>query len=143
MLENLVIYSASPKNNDLTIKMTFALAEKFNSKITLLKCIYKNTPKFGLFQTSLEKENEGLLKKEAEDALSNLKIMAKQSNVSIETRLVFVDSLCEYVSGYVKKHKVDLLIADSIPPEDITNLDYKETVNRIYSNVTCPILTLK
>ncbi len=69
--------------------------------------------------------------------------IAKQNNIPLKTESSFVESLSEYVSTYVNKNKIDLFVADSTPPSDISMHDHKDIVNNIYKNIDCPILTLK
>jgi len=63
--------------------------------------------------------------------LEEFEEMAKHYNISVKTESVFVESLSEYVTGYVQKNNIDLLIANSIPPSDIAIYDHKDVVNRI------------
>ena len=143
MFENILICSFVTKNNKHVIDTSFELAKKFDSNITLLKCIHKELPTFALFHTKSEKKKQEELTKEIQKVFVETEEIAKQNNISLKTESVFVESLSGYVPTYVNKNKFDLFVADSTPPSDILMHDYKDIVNNIYKNIDCPILTLK
>ena len=132
-----------PKNNKHTIETTFEIAKKFDSSIIFLKCIHKELPTFAFFHRKSEKEKHEELTKETHLALEEVEEMAKQNNISVKTESVFVESVSEYVTTYVKKNDIDLFVPDSTPPSDISMHDHKDIVNRMYKDIDCAILTLK
>jgi len=143
MFQNILICSFSTKNNKHVIDDSFELAKKFDSKIILLKCIHKELPTFALFHTKSEKKKQEQLTKEIQKVLDETEELAKQNNISLKTESSFVESLSGYVSSYVNKNDIDLFVADSTPPSEISVNDHKDIVNNIYKNIDCPILTLK
>jgi len=143
MFQNILICSFSTKNNKHVIDVSFELAKKFDSKIILLKCIHKELPTFALFHTKSEKKKQEQLTKEIQKVLDETEELAKQNNISLKTESSFVESLSGYVSSYVNKNDIDLFVADSTPPSEISVNDHKDIVNNIYKNIDCPILTLK
>ena len=143
MFNNILICSFVPKNNKHTIETTFEIAKKFDSSIIFLKCIHKELPTFAFFHRKSEKEKHEELTKETHLALEEVEEMAKQNNISVKTESVFVESVSEYVTTYVKKNDINLFVPDSTPPSDISMHDHKDVVNRIYKYIDCAILTLK
>jgi len=143
MFNNILICSFVPKNNKHTIETTFKIAKKFDSSIIFLKCIHKELPTFAFFHRKSEKEKHEGVTKEMQLEQEEFEEMAKKNNISIKTEGVFVESLSEYVATYVKNNNIDLFVADSSPPSDITLHDYKDVVNHIYKDIDCAILTLK
>ena len=132
-----------PKNNEHTIDTTIELAKKFDSNVIVLKCIHKELPTFAFFHRKSETKKHEELTKETHLALEEVEEMAKQNNISVKTESVFVESVSEYVTTYVKKNNIDLFVPDSTPPSDISMHDHKDIVNRIYKDIDCAILTLK
>ncbi|MFB5607614.1 MAG: hypothetical protein ACE5RI_05910 [Candidatus Nitrosomaritimum yanchengensis] len=143
MFENILICSFAPENNKHVIDTSFEIAKKFNSKIIYLKCIHKELPTFLLFHTPAEKKKQEKLTKKMQETLDEARKEARNNNIAMTTESVFVESLAEYVTNYVNRKEIDLFIADSKPPGDITMHDHKDIVNHIYKNIDCPILTLK
>jgi len=122
--------------------MTFALAQSFRSRVTVLTCIH-NVPMFGVFETRSEKQRRAELILDAQKSLETITKLAQAHNVHLETKIELTDSISESVVSYIKSHNIDLLIVDSNPPKEIKDEDYKETINRVYKSINCPILTLK
>lgn len=109
----------------------------------MLKCFHKDLPTFTLFHTKSEKRKQDNLIQETRLELEKVEEMAKSFDVSIKTECVFVESLIEYITTYVQKNNIELLVADSNPPSDMNIQDHKDIVNRIYKNIECHVLTLK
>ena len=143
MFNNILICSFVPENNKNAIDAAMELAKKFNSDITSLKCIHEELPTFALFHTKSEKKKKEKLSQEIKNAFEDTEKMADDHNISIKTESVFVESLSEYVTAYIKDKKIDLFVPDSTPPPDITLHDHKDIVNQIYKNIDCAVLTLK
>ncbi len=143
MFNNILICSFVPKNNMHTIDTTFEIAKKFDSSIVFFKCIHKELPTFAFFHRKSEKDKHEGVTKEMQLELEEFEEMAKKNNISTKTEGVFVESLSESVISFVKKNNIDLFVADSTPPSDISLHDHKDVVNRIYKDIDCAILTLK
>jgi len=143
MFKNILICSFVPKNNKVAIETTFELAKKFDSSVIFLKCIHEELPTFAFFHRKSEKKKHEEVTKEIQLALEEIEEMAKHHNVSVKTESAFVETLSEYVIEHVKKNNIDLFVADSSLPADISTHDHKDVVNRIYKEIDCAILTLK
>jgi len=143
MFNNILICSFVPENNEASLDTVFTLAKKFDSNIVLIKCFHKDLPRFMLFHTKSEKRKENELLQETQLELKKVEELAKSYDVFVKTEYVFVESLSEYITSYVHKNHIDLLVADHIPPSDISVQDHKDVVNRIYKNIECSVLTLK
>lgn len=143
MFQNILVVFITLKHTSDTYEAAFELAKKFNSKITFLKCIVKPTPTFGFFHTKKETE---IHQKELEDAKKSfLEIgdLALKHVVSIKTKVESVESFPEFLVSYVEENNVDLLIIDSHSLDEAENQDHKSTINKIFEEISCPLLTLK
>lgn len=143
IFQKILVCSFVTNNNLESIKIAFTLAQKFDSDVILLKCLHKESPTFGLFQTKSEKKKEKSINEKTQSSFDEVTEIAKNYNISLKTESVFVESVSEYITSYVDKNAIDLLVADSTPPLDINLQDHKDVVNRIYKNIECPVLTLK
>ena len=140
MFDNIVIVFFTVKNTESVYTTAFSIAKKFESKVDVLKCIYKEPPKFVVFETKSEKAKNA---KKLEDAQNSLKVLEKiagEDKISIKTQVDFTEELSEHVIKFVKAHKVDLLIMDTHQHHD--GEENKDLVNRIYQEIECPLLTL-
>ena len=69
--------------------------------------------------------------------------LAKKFDVSIETKVESVESFSDFLVQYIDENHVDLLIIDSHSLDKAEHDDHKETINKIYEEISCPLLTLK
>jgi len=140
MFDNIVIVFFTVENTESVYTMAFSIAKKFEAKVDILKCIYKEPPKFVVFETKSEKVKSAKKLEDAQNSLNALEKIAAESNLSIKTQVDFTEELSEHVVKFVKSHKVDLLIMDTHQHHD--GEENKDLVNRIYQEVDCPLLTL-
>ena len=126
-----------------TYEATFEIAKKFNSKITFVKYIMKEPPKFGFFETSGEKKQHKDELKEAQESLARLEQKAKKENLTVTSQAISTESFAEDLISYIESNKVDLAIIDVHSLDEAEELEHKDLVHKIFKNTSCPILTLK
>ena len=141
MFENILVVFFTFENTEHVTSMAFSIAKKYEAKVDVLKCIYKEPPKFVVFETKSEKKQHQQRLADAQDSIKPLEAIAKESGLSFQSEVVFTEELSEYVTTYVKSNKVDLLIMDTSQHHE--GEDNKDLVNRIYKEIDCPTLTLK
>lgn len=143
MFQNILVVFVTPEHTDHTYEAAFELAKKFNSKITFLKCIVKPTPAFGFFDTKDEKEAHKKELEEADKSFDEIEDLAKKFEVAVSTKVKSVESFSDFLVEYIDENHVDLLIIDSHSISKAEHDDHKETINKIYEEISCPLLTLK
>jgi len=143
IFENILVVFITLEHTEHTYDAAFELAKKFNSKITFLKCIMQPYPIFGFFHTKKEKESHKKELQEAEKSLHEIEDLAKKFDVSIETLVESVESFPDFLVSYIKKNHTDLLIIDSHSLDEAAHQDHKATINKIFEEISCPLLTLK
>ncbi len=143
MFQNILVVFITHGHTGHTYEAAFELAKKFNSEITFLKCIVKRAPTFGFFHTKGEKESHKKELEEAEKSFDEIEEEAKKFDVSIKTLVESVESFPDFLVSHIKKNHVDLLIIDSHSLDEAKHQDHKATINKIFEEVSCPLLTLK
>ena len=143
MFQNILVVFVTPEHTEHTYKAAFEMAKKFSSKITFLKCIVKPTPTFGFFHTKSEKKSHEKELEEADKSFDEIGQLATKFEVSIETKVESVESFSDFLVQYIDDNHVDLLIIDSHSLDKAEHNDHKETINKIYEEISCPLLTLK
>ena len=119
------------------------IAKKFDSNITLLMCIHDEPTTFTFFSTKKEKRKKETQIEKSKEFLDLLEKEAKADGIFLKIEFLVTEKVMESTVDFVVKNDVDLLIIDSPQLDKIEHEDHKETVNKIYKSVTCPILTLK
>jgi len=76
-------------------------------------------------------------------ATLNPEQLAEKFQVVIITKVESVESFSDYLVSYIEDNHVDLLIIDSHSLTKAEHDDHKETINKIYEEISCPLLTLK
>lgn len=143
MFQNILVVFRTLEHTEHTYEVAFELAKRFNSKITFLKCIVKPAPTFGFFHTKSEKETHEKELQDAEKSFNEVGDLAIKFSVSIKTKVESVDSFSDFLVSYIEENLVDLLIIDSHSLDKTRQEDHKETINKIYEEISCPLLTLK
>ena len=142
MFTNILVTFVTSTNTGHTSDVAFEIARKFNSKITFLKCLEKDPPKYGFFDSKGQVEEHQEEIKTAQESLNILVEKAKKLNVPVDSKIESTESLSNFLVSYVKENAYDLLIIDSHSLDEVHIEDHKEMINRIYTKLSCSILTL-
>ena len=143
MFQNILVVFITLEHTEHTYDAAFELAKKFDSKITFLKCIVEPIAMFGFFHTKKEKESHKKELQDAEKSLHEIENIAKKFDVSINTLVESVESFPDFLVTYIEKNHTDLLIIDSHSLDEVAHQDHKATINKIFEEISCPLLTLK
>lgn len=143
MFQNILVVFVTTEHTKHTYEVAFEMAKKFSSKITFLKCIVKPTPTFGFFHTKSEKKSHKKELEEADESFDEIEQLAAKFAVSIQTKVESVESFSDFLVAHIDENHVDLLIIDSHSLDKAEHDDHKETINKIYEEISCPLLTLK
>ena len=143
MFQNILVVFITLEHTEHTYDAAFELAKKFDSKITFLKCIVEPIAMFGFFHMKKEKESHKKELQEAEKSLHEIEYLAKKFDVSINTLVESVESFPDFLVTYIEKNHTDLLIIDSHSLDEAEHQDHKATINKIFEEISCPLLTLK
>jgi len=123
--------------------MGLALAKKFDSKLSVIECVYKTHPKFYFFESKSDKKmmQEQIYKLKNE--LKKWKELAQKEGIKINTKFALADSIAHWVIDYVKEHDIDLLIVDYPKLSLIEANHYDDIINMIHHKAHSHILTMK
>ena len=142
MFKKILVTFVTSTHSGHTSDVAFELAKKFNSKITFLKCLEKAPPKYGFFESKGQKEDHQKDIDEAKDSLKAIEERAKKLNVPVDSKIESTESVSNFLGSYTKSNHFDLLIIDSHSLDEVHLEDHKEMINRIYTDLSCSILTL-
>ena len=143
MFEKILVAFVTSTHSGHTSDVAFEIAKKFNSKITILKCLEKAPPEYGFFESKGQKEEHQEDINEAKNSLKVLEEKAKKFNISVDSKIESTESLSHFLVSYVKENHYDLLIIDSHSLDEVHLEDHKEMINRIYTKLSCAVLTLE
>ena len=142
MFQNILVTFVTSTHTGHTSEIAFEMAKKFESKITFLKCIETAPPKFGFFESKGQKKEHQDELEEAKESLHSLEEKAKKLNIPVGTKIESTESISNFLVSFMRSNSFDLLIIDSHSLDEIHLEEHKEMINRIYTKISCSILTL-
>ena len=142
MFKKILVTFVTSTNSGHTSEVAFELAKKYDSTITFLKCIEKEPPEYGFFESKGQKIEHKEQLEEAKHSLDKLEQRAKELNIPVELQAESTESISNFLVSYVKSNNYDLLIMDSHSLDEVHLEDHKDMINRIYTKLSCSILTL-
>jgi hypothetical protein len=123
--------------------VALGMAKKFESNLTVIECVLREPSKFGFFDTKKEKDTVQKQMKLAQSILKKLEKAASEAGLSIKTKVALTGSISDWLIGYVKDHKTDLLIMDHPHLSDFEESYYEDIIYSITHEVRVPLLLLR
>jgi len=143
LFKNIAVAIITPTHTKRSFNVGLALAKKFDSKLSIIECVYKIPPKFYFFETKSDKKIlQGQITKLKKE-LKKWKEIAQKGGIKINTKFALTDSIAHWVIDYVKEHEIDLLIVDYPKISLIEENHYDAIINMIHHKSHCHILTTK
>ena len=146
IVKNILVTTAFSKNSDFALLRALEIAEKFNSKITLLHVIQK-TRTDNFLDNPLKKwlpERLWLTTKEYKETLLQEKIQPLlQKNLNIRYFVISQGKPAQKILQYTKKNKIDLLISGAHGKYTIRDTFVGTTAEYIAKHTKCPVLIVK
>ena len=143
MFKNIAVAIITPTHTKKSFDIGLALTKKFDSKLSVIECVYKIAPKFYFFETKSDKKISQEQTSKLEQELEKWKEIAQKDGIKINTQLALTDSVAHWIIDYVKEHKIDLLVVDYPKLSIIEANHYDEIINVIHHKSHCHILTTK
>ena len=143
MFKNIAVAIITPTHTKRSFDIGLALAKKFNSKLSVIECVYKIPPKFYFFETKSDKKITLRQISKLKDELTRWKDIAQKDGIKINTKFALTDSVAHWVIDYVKEHKVDLLVVDYPKLSLIEENHFDDIINMIHHKAHCHVLTTK
>jgi len=143
LFKNIAVAIITPTHTKRSFGMGLELAKKFDSKLSVIECVYKIPPKFYFFETKSDKKiTQGQISKLKKE-LKKWKEIAQKDGIKINTKFALTDSIAHWVIDYVQEHEVDLLIVDYPKLSMIEENHFDDIIKMIHHKAHCHILTTK
>ena len=129
------------KTGDKAFNGALQLAKKFESRITVLSCLEKEST-FVFFETESDKKSVKKRNKAMQEKISNLEQLAEKHDIKCNSKITNCSLASKCIVSYVKSHKIDLIVmskSSKISPEKIY---HDSTVNHVYNHVDCPMFNI-
>ncbi len=124
-------------------KVALDIAQKYDSKITLITCVEKDTWHHKFYDARAYTQ---LLKKQskiAEKSMEKLEVMANKVGVNIRLQILQSISVVKDITTFAKSRKMDLIVMSSHGRTGLDKLIIGSVANGVIQRTRCPILLIK
>jgi len=132
---------SSPSNN--AFKVALDIAQKYNSKITLLTCVEGDAWHHKFYDARADSE---LLKKQSKIAtkyMEKLEDSANRAGVKIKLQILKSTSVVKDITTFAKSRKIDLIVMSSHGRTGLDKIILGSVANGVVQRSTIPVLLIK
>jgi nucleotide-binding universal stress UspA family protein len=132
---------SNPSNH--AFKVALDIAQKYDSKITLLTCIERDTWRHYYFDSRIYSQLVIKKSKIAKKSMEKLEVMANKVNVSIKLKILKSDFVVKDITTFAKSKKIDLIVMSSHGRTGLDKLIIGSVANGVIQKTRCPVLLIK
>jgi len=132
---------SSPSNQ--AFKVALDIAQKYDSKITLITCIEGDAWHHKFYDARADME---LLKKQSKVAkkhMEKLEAMANKVGVNIKLQILKSTSVVKDITTFAKSRKMDLIVISSHGRTGLDKVILGSVANGVVQRTRCPVLLIK
>ncbi len=132
---------SSPANH--AFKVALDIAQKYDSKITLITCVVEDTWHHKFYDSRIYSE---LLKKKSKIAkkyMEKLEAIANKAGVNIKLQILRSTSVVKDITTFAKSKKMDLIVMSSHGRTGLDKLILGSVANGVIQRTRCPVLLIK
>ena len=132
---------SSPSQN--AFKVALDLAQKYDSKITLLTCIEKDTWRHYFYDSRADQKLFKQQKKVAEKYMEKLESSATKVGIDIKLQILKSTSVVKDITKFAQSKKMDLIVISSHGRTGFDKLMIGSVANGVLQRTNCPVLLIK
>ncbi len=140
--KNILVPYNGTEDSHKAFESAIALASPLQAKINIFTCIEKRQI-FSLFQSKTKDNEFEKEKKIVEKQHSGMKTFAKENGVACSSKIVHEDHAADAILSFSDRQNIDLIIMSKTKfSSHKERMHYQSTLESVFRNATCPILTL-
>ena len=143
LFENILVpFDLSSLSNN-AFKVALDIAQKYNSKITLLTCVEGDAWHHKFYDARADSE---LLKKQSKTAkkyMEKLEDSANKVGVKIKLQILKSTSVVKDITTFAKSRKIDLIVMSSHGRTGLDKIILGSVANGVIQRSTIPVLLIK
>ena len=124
-------------------KIALDMAEKYDSKITILTCIQLDTWHHKFYDSRADDQLLKKQKKTITPDIEKLENLANKSNISMKSQILRSVSVVKDITTYAKSHKFDLIVMGSHGRTGFDKFILGSVANGVLQKSSCPVLIIK
>ena len=143
LFENILVPFDLSNPSNQAFKIALDIAQKYNSKITLLTCVEGDSWHHKFYDARADSE---LLKKQTKVAkkyMEKLEESANKAGVKIKLQILKSTSVVKDIVTFAKSRKIDLIVMNSHGRTGLDKLILGSVANGVIQRSTIPVLLIK
>jgi len=143
LFENILVPFDLSSPSNQAFKVALDIAQKYNSKLTLLTCVEGDAWHHKFYDSRADSE---LLKKQTKAAkkfMEKLEESANKAGVKIKLQIIKSSSVVKDITTFAKSRKIDLIVMNSHGRTGLDKLILGSVANGVIQRSTIPVLLLK
>ena len=143
MFSNILVPFDLSNQSIHAFKTALDIAEKYNSRITLLTCLEGDAWHHKFYDSSADNE---IIKKQKKAILAHIakvEPLAKNANISMKSQILKSLSVVKDIVTYAKSRKIDLIVMSSHGRSGVDKLILGSVANGVTQKSSCPVLIIK
>ena len=132
---------SSPSHH--AFKVALDIAQKYDSKITLITCIEKDSWRHYYYDARADAKLLKQQKKIAEKYMEKLEALANKVGVKIKLQILKSTSVVKDITTYAQSKKIDLIVISSHGRTGLDKLILGSVANGVIQRTRCPVLLIK
>ena len=132
---------SSPAHN--AFKVALDIAQKYNSKITLVTCVEEDTWHHKFYDSRIYSQLLKKKRKTAEKYMEKLEVLANKAGVNIKLQVLKSTSVVKDITTFAKSKKMDLIVMSSHGRTGWDKLILGSVANGVIQRTRCPVLLIK
>ena len=143
LFENILVPFDLSNQSTRAFKVALDVANKYNSKITLLTCLEGDAWHHKYYDARADLELIKKQRKVTKTHLEKLELLAEKNNVSIKSQILTSKSVVNDIVNFAKSRKYDLIVIGSHGRTGFDKLLLGSVANGVSQKAKCPILIVK
>jgi len=142
MAQNILVPHDFTNFGDIAFKKAIEIANKFNSKLTLMTVIGSDIDTSGMNLTRAQEAHDEEENK-AKDFLNKIKDSNQMENVNIAVNIIHNSSVIDGILSFADKNNIDLIVIGSHGRSGFKKLVLGSVASGVITKARCPVLVTK
>ena len=143
MFENILVPIDLSNPSNQAFKIALDLAQKYNSRVTLLTCVEGDAWHHYFYDARADSE---LLKKQSKAAkkyMEKLEDAAQKAGIKVKLQILKSTSVARDITTFAKSRKIDLIVMSSHGRTGLDKLILGSVANGVLQRSKTPVLLIK
>lgn len=142
MAKNILVPYDFTSFGDLAFEKAVEIAQKFNSKLTLLTVIGRDIDTSGMSFTRAQEVHDEAENK-AKEGMNKIKDSNKYENLDISVKIIHNPSISDGILAVAESKEIDLIVMGSHGRSGFKKLVLGSSASAVVTKAECPVLVVK